>query len=46
MKKQNRIAIEARNERKRRRFWAWVMDRFPKIYDWLDRHLGCDTLTF
>lgn len=46
MKKQRRNAIETRKKRRRRHFWAWMMDRFPKTYDWLDRHLSCDTLPF
>lgn len=46
MKKQKRGAIETRRERRRRHFWAWMMDRFPKTYNWLDRHLNCDTLPF
>ena len=46
MKKQKQSAIETRRERRRRHFWAWMMDHFPKTYDWLDRHLPCDTLPF
>lgn len=47
MKKQKRSAIETRRERRRRRhFWAWMMDHFPKLYNWLDLHLSRDTLPF
>ena len=30
----------------RRHFWAWMMDHFPKLYRWCNKHLPFDTLPF
>lgn len=46
MKRRTQSAIETRGQRRRRLFWAWMMDHFPKTYYWLDKHLSCDTLPF
>lgn len=26
------------------KFWGWVMDHYPQLYQWLDKHLPFDTL--
>lgn len=28
------------------KFWAWVMDRCPRFYEWVDKHLPFDTFPF
>lgn len=43
------LQFTSKKERKeflRWNFWAWMMDHFPKIYGWCDKHLPCDTLPF
>lgn len=43
----NKKAIRKQNwETRRWKFWAWVMDHFPRLYRWCDKHLPFDTLPF
>jgi hypothetical protein len=35
-----------RKELLRWNFWAWMMNHFPRIYDWCEKHLPFDTLPF
>lgn len=35
-----------KKEHLRWNFWAWMMDYFPKLYWWCDKHLKYDTLPF
>ena len=30
----------------RQHFWGWMMDHFPRIYRWCNKHLPFDTLPF
>ena len=45
MKKIRRILRE-RKESIRWQFWAYIMDHYPRIYAWADKHLPIDTLPF
>lgn len=45
MKKLRRI-LHYRMETARWQFWGFVMDHFPRIYAWADKHLPIDTLPF
>ena len=38
--------LRFRLETRRWKFWAWVMGRFPRFYEWADKHLPFDTLPF
>jgi len=38
--------LKTRMENRRWRFWAYVMDRYPRFYKWADKHLPFDTLPF
>lgn len=43
----NKKAIQKQNlDTKRWKFWSWVMDHFPRLYRWCDKHLPFDTLPF
>ena len=33
-------------ETKRWMFWGWMMDHYPRLYRWCDKHLPFDTLPF
>lgn len=45
--KYNKRAVWKQNlETKRWKFWGWVMDRFPSLYSWCDKHLPFNTLPF
>lgn len=37
---------EYKRELFREKFWGYMMERLPKIYNWCDKHLKCDTLPF
>lgn len=37
---------EYKRELFREKFWGFVMTYFPKLYEWCDTHLKCDTLPF
>lgn len=28
------------------KFWAWMMDRHPRLFRWCDKHLPFNTLPF
>ena len=28
------------------KFWGWMMDHHPRLYDWCDKYLPFDTLPF
>ena len=40
------IPKSQRKEFIRQHFWGWMMYNHPKIFDWCDKHLKCDTLPF
>ena len=42
----NKTIIKFRLLTVRWKFWAYMMDSYPKIYHWADRHLPIDTLPF
>ena len=37
---------EYRREFCRQKFCGFMMERFPRLYQWCDQHLKCDTLPF
>lgn len=41
-----KFSKEFKKELRRQSFWYFVMVHFPKIYDWCNAHLKCDTLPF
>ena len=46
MKKNRRILRQQRRESIRWQFWAYIMDHFPRLYRWANKHLPIDTLPF
>ena len=46
MSKHKRAIWRYRLETWRWKFWGWVMDHYPQLYQWLDKHLPFDTLPF
>jgi len=37
---------EYKRETRRWNFWAYMMEHFPRLYRWCDKHLPFDTLPF
>ena len=46
MSKHKMAIWKYRLETWRWKFWGWVMDHYPRLYRWCDKHLPFDTLPF
>lgn len=46
LKNWHKLDKEYRRELCRQKFWGLVMKYFPRLYQWCDQHLKCDTLPF
>lgn len=46
MSKYERAIRKYRLETRCWKFWAWMLERHPRIYRWLDRLLPFNTLPF